>query len=201
MADRKLSDVISSVMQKKWTKVNNFSVEFNVTNESFRSLIGWNITEEDFNEALKSIDTPQYTNNPIEQFVGNEWRFNNGRDEMFRFTMTFRDFDQMKMYTSFIEMYNKSKDNYFDKIKCEIKIYLDADTGTKRTQLFSASDCIIESISQIQFDHSTEGQIAEFSVNFKCSSPLHNKIRSNMGVGGSGMLSEFLGDWRSNFSL
>lgn len=169
----KLSEAVNKAYEKNWTKINNFSVHLNIKNPDFARLIGWEDDEVGFNLSLKSIDTPQYTNNPIEVFTGNEWRYNNGRDEMFRFTMTFRDFDQMKMYSRFVQMYNISKDNYFDNIKLGVTIYLDDEFNVNRKVLLDVSDALIENVSQLQFDHTTENQIAEFSVGFKCSSPLH----------------------------
>lgn len=179
-----LGDVVNKIITKRWTKINNFSISLNLPGGGFRNSCKWDITDDDLNLSLKSIDTPQYSNNPIEYFTGNEWRFNNGRDDMFRFTMTFRDYDQMKLYSSFVNMYNKAKDNYFDNIKLDITIYIESDVGVSKTLLLTASDSIIESISQIQFDHTTENQIAEFTVNFKCSSPVHKGITSNTSIGG-----------------
>jgi len=181
----RLHDVISSVYTKPWTRINNFSVQLSFANIMFEKLVGWDLSEEDLILSLKSIDTPQYSNNAIEVFTGNEWRFNNGRDEMFRFTMTFRDFDQMKVYTSFVNIYNKSKDNYFDNIKLSIIVNLDDEDGVSKRVLFEAKDAIVDSISKVNFDHTTENQIVEFSVEFKCSSPLHKSTGSlEGGIGG-----------------
>lgn len=180
----KLNDVISSVYDKKWTRINNFSIILNIPDTNYKSLIGWDVDQISLNVALKSIDTPQYTNNPIEVFTGNEWRFNNGRDEMFRYTMTFRDYDQMSLYSKFVNMYNVSKDNYFDHIKLSVQIMLDDEKSVNEQVLFESNDSIIENISQLQFDHTTENQIAEFSVGFKCSSPLHKGAKTNSLVDG-----------------
>lgn len=169
----KLNDVVSKVYEKPWTRINNFSIELQIPNPAFAQIIGWDVDNDDLNLSLKSIDTPQYTNNPVEIFTGNEWRFNNGRDEMFRFTMTFRDYKQMELYSKFVKMYNVSKDNYFDNIKLNISIKLDDEMRVLPVILLNMGDAIIENISQVQFDHTTENQIAEFSVGFKCSSPLH----------------------------
>lgn len=186
----KLNEVVDKVYNKNWTRINNFSVDFMILNSDFSNSIGWDIDNDDLNLALKSIDTPQYTNNPIEIFTGNEWRFNNGRDEMFRFTMTFRDYDQFKLYRSFVKMYNISKDNYFDKIKLQIDIYADDEMKVNRKLVLSMNDAIIENISQMQFDHTTENQIAEFSVGFKCSSPVHLG-EGNSNVSSTDIINQF----------
>lgn len=169
-----ISDMVSLVQTKQWTKINNFSVDLDFVNagaavgpEQFAKMCGWKeITPDDINSALISVNTPQYQNALVNQYVSYEWRFHQGRDELYRFSMTFRDYNQMKLYTTFKTLYIKAKDQYYDKIKMNVKIIMDEDFGGEEKPVFQTSTAIIESVSQLQFAHTTENQIAEFTVNF-----------------------------------
>ena len=183
----RLSEVVEKVYRKNWTLVSNFSIDLFPKSSDFASLIGWGDmkkTNDDINMSLISIDTPEYNNQSIEDYSGNMWRYNNGRDELFRFTITFRDFNQMELYHKFINAYNLSKDNYFDKIVFNVSVYNDADNGTPgKKLLFGSQSALIEGVSQLQLNYTTKNQIAEFSVRFKCNSPLHAAPPSSSGFG------------------
>jgi len=182
-----LSEVVDKVYKRSWSLISNFSLELYPKNNQFASLIGWGSaqkTNEDLNVSLISIDTPEYTNQSIEDFSGNMWRYNNGRDELFRFSITFRDFNQMELYHKFINAYNLSKDNYFDKVVFNVNVFTDPDNGAPNQRLlFGTQSALIEGVSQLQLNYSTKNQIAEFTVRFKCNSPLHAAPASSFGNG------------------
>ena len=158
----KISDIIQIVQSTPWTKINNFRAEI-------APIGGGGVID----AAIVSIDTPEYTNAEIAEFIGGEWKFHVGRDELFRTTVTIRDFNQMSIYKRLVGAYNDIKDKYFDEIKFSIKIYNCEDTGVGESLLFETDTAIIESISQIQFNQTSENQIAEFSVRFKSQPPRH----------------------------
>ena len=185
-----LNDVINIVQNKNWTRINNFFIDIffepgtksTIKNEGqsvkansygpidFARMCGWNqISKDDLNAALIGVTTPEYQNALINEYVSYEWRYHQGRDQLYRFTMIFRDFDQMTLYNTFRTLYTKSKEQYFDKIKMNIKVYLDSDFGVESMPIFQTSEAIIESMSQLQFSNNTENQIAEFSINFVCN--------------------------------
>jgi len=174
----KISDAVNIIQNKKWTKINNYSIYIMFdapTNggtgpQDFAKMCGWyDIEPDDLNSSLISLTTPNYANANVMQYVSYEWRFHQGRDEIYRFSMTFRDYDQMKLYNTFRTLYIKGKEQYYDKIKMNVMILLDEDIGVYTMPVFQTTTAIIESVSQLQFSHNTENQIAEFTVNFICN--------------------------------
>jgi hypothetical protein len=149
-----------------------------------------NITK--FNEAIASsiisLDTPQFNSQNIESFMGGRWYINNGRDEVYRFSMTFRDFNNLSLYRIFTKMYFRQRYEYFDSVAFSVIIgksqALNAFGGTKDTvidsDIFKFEETIIDSISQVQFSNNTEAQIAEFTVQFKSGRPFFS---SNIDLG------------------
>jgi len=157
----------------KWSYINTFTVEFHF-GDYISKKAQWTLDElRNINLHIKNISTPQYTNQPIEAYIGDKWYTHNGRNEMWRFTISFRDHDNLKLYRKFLTMYNYQKDAYFDDIKTGIKLYKDADyAGQKAALLFDFSESMISSVGQVQFSNETEAQIAEFDVEFKCVQPI-----------------------------
>ena len=76
-----LAQAVVEAYKRKWSYINNFSVTIGFANEETAKGIGW--TEKDakgINLNIKTIDVPQLTCTPIETFIGDQWRFHNGRD-------------------------------------------------------------------------------------------------------------------------
>lgn len=156
----------------RWSYINTFRVQFHfgVHKSKAEKIMEWTREDdESINLNIVNISTPQFQNQPIEIFSANTWRIHNGRDELTKFSITFRDQDQMKYYRKFATLYKKTKEDYFDHVSFDIQIYKDADyLGENEKTLMYLDECIIESVSQLQFSNTTENQIAEFTVNFKC---------------------------------
>ena len=159
--------------ETKWSFINSFRTHIQFS-PMVKRRIGWtNADEENINLNIISIDTPQFTNQSIEVFVGNRWKIHSGRDELYRFSITFRDQDQLKYYKKFTTAYLLQKDNYFDDVKMTVSLYKDPDYwGEREKKLYEFENVMIDSISQLQFSNQTETQIAEFTVQFKCASPI-----------------------------
>lgn len=170
------AESIKQAYETKWSYVNSFSVYFRFPPKLLEAAGWYNFSPEKLQLHIISIDTPQYTNAPIEVFVGNKWLIQNGRDELYRFTVTFRDHDQLDLYTKFSKMYHATREQYYDDAKCFVKIFKDADWigEYENKPLIEFQGAIIENISQVQFSNNTENQIAEFSVGFKA--PIANNI-------------------------
>lgn len=166
------ADELQKAYDTKWAFVNTFRVQFHFS-DKMKKLGVWSLKDEtDMNIFIKSINTPQYTNSPIEVYIGDQWRIHNGRNEMYRFTISFRDKDQLYLYKKFIQTYNYQRTEYFNDIKMTIQLFKDGDYyGEKEKLITTYNDVMIESISQIQFSNETEAQIAEFDVEFKCTKP------------------------------
>jgi len=155
----------------KWTYINTFTVQFDWGPAAKAA----GFTEEDrlgLNINIKNCNTPQYTNQSIEVYTGDRWFIHNGRNEMWKFTMTFRDHDQLSIYRKFVKLYAWQKTDYFDNVKNTIILYKDSDyIGQPQSPVFEFHDVMIESIGSLSFSNETEAQIAEFDVQFKTSYP------------------------------
>ena len=168
------ADGLQKAYDTKWSIINNCSVQFNFHNANIKKQIDWGDSTDGKSIDLNiiSIDTPQLTNQPIEVFVANKWLIHNGRDELYRFSITFRDKDSMSLYRSFVRLYQKTREDYFDNVKFNIILTKNGDwLNQTDKKLYTFEDTIVESISQLQFNNTTENQIAEFTVQFKTTFP------------------------------
>jgi hypothetical protein len=165
---------IQKIYETKWSYINTFDLRIFNIHEKTKAAIGWDndVMNRDLTQYVVSIDTPQFTNQPIEVFVANKWVIGNGRDELYRFSITFRDFDQMKLYRKFVQLYQRTREDYFDHVKFTVQLAKEGDYyGQNEQKLFDLENTIVESVSQLQFNNTTENQIAEFTVNFKTTTP------------------------------
>ena len=167
----KLNDAINIAQSTHWTKINNFYIEIYINNESFAKKCKWKATPEfrdKLNTALISCTTPTYTNAQVEAYTAYQWRFAQGHDEAYKFTLTFRDFNQMELYNTFRALYTRGREEYFDTISMSVLLWLDEDHDVAAVPVFYTNSAIIESISTLNFSHNTKNQIAEFSVELRC---------------------------------
>lgn len=168
-----LYDAVPEIYKRKWSYISNFTVQINFA-QKIDEIIGWS-KKIGSNSILnvKEITTPQFTATSIEQFIGDKWFFHNGRDELFTFNITFRDQDQMLLYRMFTMAFVAQKKMYFNDCKLEVIVTKDADyTGESAKDLLILKDCMITSVSSLSVSNETEAQIAEFSVDFRCRTPV-----------------------------
>jgi hypothetical protein len=161
--------------ETKWSFINTFTVQIQFPNQ-IKQFIKWtNEDERGVNINIVSIDTPQFSNAPIESFIGDRWVMHNGRDEMYRFSITFRDQDQMSLYKKFVSAYLMQRQKYLDEAVMTITLWKDADyldDDLPLKPLFNYENVLIDSVSQVQFNNTTENQIAEFTLQFKTTTPI-----------------------------
>ena len=163
----KLSDGIKAAYERRWSMINTFSVKINMGNGLTQKIGAFS---EDLDLNIVSLTTPDFTNDPIESFIANRWFIHNGKDSLYRFSMTFRDYEQMSLYKKFFEIYSLTKENYFDFVKLTITVTKEGDwAGQDDKKIFEYSGVLVEGLSNISFSNDTENQIAEFSVSFKCT--------------------------------
>jgi len=168
----KLSDAVSTAYDRKWSMINTFTAQI-IFPTYLIDKVGINVPDESINLNIVSFETPDFTNEPIEVFVSNRWIIQNGRDTMYRFSITFRDYNQLLLYKTFVKIYNLTKENYFDSIKMSILIYKDPDWLNESSKLLSSFEgVLVDSVSNLSFSNETENQIAEFTVNFKTNNPI-----------------------------
>jgi len=156
----------------KWSFINSFRVQF-LFNSVMKQNVNWTSQDEDdMNLYIKSIDTPEYSNQGIQEYIGDQWKIHNGRNEMFTFSITFRDYDNLTLYRKFIKTYQWQKTLYYSQCKTGITIFKEGDYSDQpETMLYNLDGCMIDSISQLQFSNETDTQIVEFTIKFKCPIP------------------------------
>jgi hypothetical protein len=167
------ADGLSKAYDTKWSFINTFEVQF-IFDSEMKQDIGWDDLSDgnNINLHVVSIDTPQMTNQPIEVFIANRWVIQNGRDELYRYSVTFRDRDNMDLYRKFVRLYQRTREDYFDFVKFTVLLTKERDwLAQENSVLYEFRDTIVESVSQLQFNNTTENQIAEFTVNFKTTFP------------------------------
>lgn len=163
----KVSDGIKQAYQRQWSMINSFTVQFNFT-PALISQVG--VFTDDINLNIKSLNTPDFVNDPIESFIANKWFIHNGKDQLYRFSMTFIDQNQMSLYRNFLKIYDMTKTNYFDDVAMSIIVSKDADWFNESdSTLMELSGVLVEGVSNLAFDNETENQIAEFTVSFKAT--------------------------------
>ena len=166
----KLADAINDAYNRRWAMINTFTVEIHLP-WYLRGKVG--SFDEDINLNIVSVTTPDFTNDPIEVFVANRWVIQNGKDALYRFTITFRDHNQMSLYKKFMRIYNLTKENYFDDIKMNIVINKDPDWANESDKkIMHFWGVLVEGVSNLAFSNDTENQIAEFTVSLKCNNPV-----------------------------
>ena len=173
----KLSDGIQAAYNKRWSMINTFSVTIDLPpklEEKIKSNLRISqVFGRDTDIHIISFTTPDFTNQSIESYISDKWVIHNGRDELYRFSATFRDSENMLLYKKFFHIYEESKENYFDECKLTITLKKESDWHDQGDSIFFVyEDTMIESISNVSFSNDTENQIAEFSVNFKSASPI-----------------------------
>lgn len=165
-----LKDGITKAYETHWSMINTFTVQFNfpIYLEKFLKVK----FDDSINLHVKSLNTPDFQNNPIEVFVGNRWRIQNGRDELYKFSITFRDKDQMRLYKTFYDIYRDTKEQYFDNCSFTVRVIKDADyMNESNRKIMEFNGTLINNISNIAFSNESQSEIAEFTVDFKCVSP------------------------------
>lgn len=166
----KLADAVNAAYNRKWSSSNNFTAQINLKG-SMIAAVGQFQT--DINLSIVSIKTPDITNASIEAFIANEWRIHNGRDNLYRYSITFRDYDQMFLYQKFQRMYNITKEYYFNEVAFDIILYKDADWYDEgQIEIVRLEDTLVDSVSNLDFNNTADASVAEFTVEFKCTNPL-----------------------------
>lgn len=168
----KLSDGISQAYNRQWSMINTFTVQINLT-EFLINNVG--AITDDINLNIISLNTPDFVNDPIESFIANKWHIHNGRDQLYRFSITFRDQKQLELYRKFLKIYELSKYNYTDDVSFSVRISKDADWADEQEiVLMDLNGTMVEGVSNLAFSNDTENQIAEFTINFKSTTPITN---------------------------
>lgn len=182
-----LEQMITVAYNTKWTKINDFSINFNINssaaagkeangNNLMNIFSNIGIDEVMLNLALISCEVPPLNIQSHETYLGGRWFYTNGKPDMAKVTLTFRDYNELKIYTTFAKIFENSLGQFTDQHKMSLQVFLDSDEGRK--QVFQFNDAIIENVSQLSFSNTTENQIAEFSVTIRGIRQTINSVKT-----------------------
>lgn len=161
-----LSDLISKIYKTNWSQVNNFELEINAIGRDVKSKVQkYKIPFKDCKLAIKNFNTPQYSHDTIETFLADTYMRAVGKPAPVTFSFTVRDYNQLTMYRAFSILYAAQKVTYPEDSYLTIKLIKKADYINESDIILATYEqCLIDSISQVQFSNETEAQIAEFDV-------------------------------------
>lgn len=149
---------IDNLKGKTWTQNNTFKVEF-----LGGPLVG-------LDHCVKSVAMPDFTRQAVEEYNNGTWQFTHGRQEIYQVAITFWDNEQDNVYDIALAWWNSSHLGYTDDFKFNFtvkKASRSNRTSEKGGVMFK--DVIIDSISGLQWDNSSQNQLLEFTINFKCA--------------------------------
>lgn len=134
-----------------------------------------NSTKNFLNASILSINTPNVTSQPIEEWIGGRWIYTNGRQELRQLEMTFRDTADALLWRNFIYIYDFLQNRYPDECKWNISINTASIEKTNRLDMsgntgatiISTSDAILSSISPLNLSKENGDAFTTFSVVFK----------------------------------
>lgn len=161
-----IKDTVTDMLDLNWTLTNSFTVyiDLDVRRNMLFPAIS-NLKE----ACVINVKTPDFSADPVDHFTMNRWFPNIGRSAMARFTITFRDYERFELYSQFVLLYRYCQSNYPDDAMFSVSIAKPDDWGDKSSiNVFKYHKCIVDGVSNIDLNSSSEGQIAEFMVSFKC---------------------------------
>jgi hypothetical protein len=125
---------------------------------------------DELNAHIVDVSLPDFVTSQVsEAYSVDRYRFTLGVDQPLRFTITFMDSDDMRLWRDFIKLYDSTKLNYFDDCKFEVSIYKDSDYHDDRepVHLITYTEVIIEQVNKITLNNEEEAKISRFTVSFK----------------------------------
>lgn len=149
-------------------------------------------TEEILNIALKNVAMVTYSDASVETYVGDHYVIARGREDIKEVTLTFNDYGSLTLYKAFEKFYKESqnlypKDQYFNLTIFHTNGIATTDEKSKDKRKSTANktkpqseqkittitlnNCILTAISALEFNHSTQNEILDFSVGLKCGDP------------------------------
>jgi hypothetical protein len=160
-----LDKMVQLAYDTQWTKINHFTIDMHIEQEAYSGLLPLNI-QPMLNLALTSCSTPALAVSPMENYLGGKWFYTNGRPEMAKITLTFRDYGHMTLYKMFTTIYEMSIATYASDLFITLNISTDRSEGDP-LKFMTFNNMLIEQISEVAFSNTTENQIAEFSITLK----------------------------------
>ena len=151
---------------KKWQDPSKFSIEMTGAG---CSLIG-NPTAKDLSIACQGVELAELTMTPIEDWIGEEWRFAQGRLENYQISLTFKDYDNFTLYRAFANGIQKMTREFPNNCKIDVKVSAtDNFVINSMEPVVIFKDCMLISVGGGTLDNSAVASVAEFTVTFKAS--------------------------------
>ena len=152
-----VNDLIKTAMTTRWSLTDDFTFEFH--NQKYQFTGSQYPTNDIWELCVNGVDIPQVTGTVETVLQGGEYRLYSRKFSPFRITVSFRDIEGMRLKEYFQKIWADQQTSYFDEIKSTVTVY------NRGILVFQSQNCLIESVSQSQFDQSNN-QIVEFSVEF-----------------------------------
>lgn len=151
---------------KKWQDPSKFSIEMTGAGHHF---IG-SPSAEDLSMACQGVQLAELTMKPIEDYIGEEWRFAHGRLENYQISITFKDYNNFTLYKNFANGMQKMTREFPDDCKIDVKVSsTDNFLINDFEDVVTFKDCMLIAVGGATLDNSAVASIAEFSVTFKAS--------------------------------
>jgi hypothetical protein len=164
-------ETVDNILKTNWDLTDDF--EFILTNEFLSKNSVEIFNNEILAKAVVSVEVPVLTSQEMDVVFAGVRRTNVRMQELFRFTVRFRDFDKGIIRKYFTTLFIAQQYLYFDDVKSNIVIKL----GNKT--MFGSENCFISQISAVTYDHNNTG-ISEFDVTF-VSTSYSDEFISNFG--------------------
>jgi hypothetical protein len=127
------------------------------------------------NTAIVAVTTPNITSQPIEEWVGGQWAFTNGRQELRQLEITFRDTADALLWKNFVYIYDECKNGYPDDIKWNINLQVmslesvvrDDNEGHTKATIIATTEAILTQVSSISYSKESADMFTTFTVTFK----------------------------------
>ena len=149
-------------LKQNWASPNKFSVTILETGS-----VKLGLDNDTINSALKNVTLPQYSDESIETYNDTRWTIARGRESIFQVMMTFRDMDDLKLYSAFLDFLQRAKNEYPEDQFVDITLRYEGNWSGDGVKELKYRDCIITNITDLPFDHSNTNSTLDFSVGFK----------------------------------
>jgi hypothetical protein len=152
----------------KWQDPSKFSVH--IYPKGSESVSHLKVEPEKVTAAITNIQLAEINTDPVDEWVGEEWRFSTGRLDFYTVTLTFKDYENFELYRMWTRAIQDFARVYPDDQKFDIMVQTATDydiTSFIPTVLFM--DCILVTVSGPTLDNAANASIAEFTVTAKSS--------------------------------
>lgn len=164
-----LHEMIQQAYNTKWDYTNNFVIQINQSPNSVQFHRTFFEIGELINLHIQNVELPDLTGQAIEHYSIDRWNVALGPDMPYRFTITFNDSDDMRLWKSFMRQYELTKLNYFDDSKLEVSVFNASDYHEDEygQHIVTFREAIIESVGRFPLSNEEEAKIVKFTVGFK----------------------------------